>query len=179
MELTSEERVNVAVYESVNRSVVNIVTKIPGTANILMLDNSQEGAGSGSVLDKRGNILTNFHVIEGAREIQVTLFDGASYEATLVGRDISSDVAIIKIEAPAELLFPVTFGDSTRLRVGQKVYAIGNPFGLDRTLTTGIVSSLNRSIPAQTIARSNRSSRSTPRSIRAIRAVRCSTRMAV
>ncbi len=155
-QLTPEERVNVAVYEAVNRSVVNIVTKIPGTANFLMLDNSQEGAGSGSTLDKRGNILTNFHVIEGAQEIQVTLFDGSSYEAKLVGRDVSSDVAVIKIEAPQELLYPVTFGDSTHLRVGQKVYAIGNPFGLDRTLTTGIVSSLNRSIPA----RNNRSIKS-------------------
>jgi S1-C subfamily serine protease len=155
-QLTPEERVNVAVYEAVNRSVVNIVTKIPGTANFLMLDNSQEGAGSGSTLDKQGHILTNFHVIEGAKEIQVTLFDGSSYEAKLVGRDVSSDVAVIQIEAPQELLFPVTFGDSTHLRVGQKVYAIGNPFGLDRTLTTGIVSSLNRSIPA----RNNRSIKS-------------------
>src|SRR5205085_6800946 len=104
-ELTQEERVNVGVYEAVNRSVVNIVTKIPGTAGFLMFDNSQEGAGSGSVLDKQGHILTNFHVIEGAREIQVTLFDGSSYEAKLVGRDISSDVAVIHIDAPPALLF--------------------------------------------------------------------------
>src|ERR1700731_4861031 len=107
-QLTPEERVNVAVYEAVNRSVVNIVTKIPGTANFLMLDNSQEGAGSGSMLDKRGNILRNFPVIEGAKKIQATLFDGSSYEAKLVGRDVSSDVAVIKIEAPQELLYPVT-----------------------------------------------------------------------
>ena len=139
----------VAVYENVNRSVVNIVTKIPGTAGLLMFDNSQEGAGSGSVLDKRGNILTNYHVIEGAREIEVTLFDGSQHEARVVGRDISSDIAVLHIDAPPELLWPVYFGDSTRLKVGQRVFAIGNPFGLERTLTTGIVSSLNRTLPAR------------------------------
>jgi S1-C subfamily serine protease len=155
-DLTLEEQVSVAVYENVNRSVVNIVTKIPGSANFLMIDNSEEGAGSGSVLDKRGNILTNFHVIEGAREIQVTLFDGSSHEAKLVGRDVSSDVAVVRIDAPPELLIPVQFGDSAHLKVGQRVFAIGNPFGLERTLTTGIVSSLNRSLPA----RNNRSIKS-------------------
>ncbi len=155
-DLTPEERVSVAVYENENRSVVNIITKIPGSANFLMIDTSEEGAGSGSVLDKQGNILTNFHVVEGAREIQVTLFDGSSHEARLVGRDISSDVAVVHIEASPELLFPVQFGDSGHLKVGQRVFAIGNPFGLERTLTTGIVSSLNRSLPA----RNNRSIKS-------------------
>ncbi len=150
-DLTTEERVNVAVYENVNRSVVNIVTKIPGTAGLLMFNNSpdEKGAGSGSVLNKQGHILTNYHVIEDARDIEVTLFDGSSHEARIIGRDISSDVAVIKIDAPPELLFPVRFGDSTRLKVGQRVFAIGNPFGLERTLTTGIVSSLNRTLPAR------------------------------
>ncbi len=147
-DLTPEERVSVAVYENVNRAVVNIDTKIAGNG-FLMFDNSQEGAGSGSVLDKQGHVLTNYHVIEDAHEIKVTLFDGSSHEARLVGRDVSSDVAVLKIDAPPEVLFPVVFGDSTRLKVGQKVFAIGNPFGLERTLTTGIVSNLNRSIPAR------------------------------
>jgi S1-C subfamily serine protease len=155
-DLTPDERINVAVYDNVNRSVVNIVTKIPGSAGFLMFDNSQEGAGSGSVLDKRGNILTNYHVIEGANEIEVTLFDGSPHEARVVGRDISSDVAVLHIDAPAESLFPVHFGDSTHLRVGQRVFAIGNPFGLERTLTTGIISSLNRTLPS----RNNRSIKS-------------------
>jgi len=155
-DLTPEERVNVAVYDNVNRSVVNILTKIPGSAGFLMFDNSQEGAGSGSVLDKHGNILTNYHVIEGANEIEVTLFDGSPHEAHVVGRDISSDVAVLHIEAPAESLFPVRFGDSTHLRVGERVFALGNPFGLERTLTTGIISSLNRTLPA----RNNRSIKS-------------------
>ena len=148
-ELTPDERVNVAVYDNVNRSVVNIVTKIPGSSGFLLFDNSQEGAGSGSVLDKRGNILTNYHVIEGANEIEVTLFDGSPHDAHVVGRDISSDIAVLHIEAPAESLYPVRFGDSTHLRVGQRVFAIGNPFGLERTMTTGIISSLNRTLPAR------------------------------
>ena len=101
------------------------------------------------MLDTHGHILTNFHVVEGAREIQVTLFDGKKYEGRLVGKDESNDVAVIKIDAPAESLLPVTFGDSTHLRVGQRVFAIGNPFGLERTLSTGIISSLNRSLPAR------------------------------
>jgi S1-C subfamily serine protease len=101
------------------------------------------------VLDKRGHILTNYHVVEDAREIQVTLFDSKNYDAHLVGRDPVSDVAVIKIDAPADSLYPVTWGDSSRLRVGQRVFAIGNPFGLERTLTTGIISSLNRELPTR------------------------------
>jgi S1-C subfamily serine protease len=150
-ELTPEELVNIAVYENVNRSVVNINTKVVRNDAFFFLDVEVpgEGAGSGSVLDKAGHILTNFHVIDQAREIQVTLFDGRSYEGRLVGKDESTDLAVIKIEAPPESLLPVTMGDSTRLRVGQRVFAIGNPFGLERTLTTGIISSLNRTLPAR------------------------------
>ncbi|HZZ74020.1 MAG TPA: trypsin-like peptidase domain-containing protein [Pirellulales bacterium] len=152
-DLTPEERVNVAVYENVNRSVVNINTKSVSSDRFFFYEVPAEGAGSGSILDKQGHVLTNFHVVEGAQEIQVTLFDGKSYEARLVGKDASSDIAVLKIDAPASSLFPVTFGDSIHLKVGQKVYAIGNPFGLERTLTTGIVSSLNRTLPG----RNNRS----------------------
>lgn len=148
-DLTPEERVHVAVYERVNRSVVNINTKVVRENAFVLFDVPSEGAGSGSVLDAQGHILTNSHVIEGAREIQVTLYDGKSYEARLVGRDESNDVAVVKIDAPAANLLPVVFGDSARLRVGQRVYAIGNPFGLERTLTTGIISSLDRSLPAR------------------------------
>lgn len=147
-EFTAEERVNISVYENCNRSVVNINTKVVNQS-LMLFESMQEGAGSGSVLDKRGHILTNFHVVEGAREIEVTLFDGKSYDARLVGRDPSSDVAVLRIDAPAESLFPIRFGDSSRLKVGQRVFALGNPFGLDRTLTTGIVSSVNRALPAR------------------------------
>ena len=146
-DLTPEELVNVAVYDHCNRSVVNINTKVVRTDAFNLFEVPSEGAGSGSVIDSDGHILTNFHVVDGAREVQVTLFDGKSYEARLVGGDESNDVAVLKIEAPRESLIPVVFGDSLRLRVGQKVFAIGNPFGLERTLTTGIISSLDRSLP--------------------------------
>jgi S1-C subfamily serine protease len=88
-------------------------------------------------------------VIEDARDIRVTLFDGESYEGRLVGRDPISDIAVLRIDAPPESLHPVVIGDSSRLRVGQRVSAIGNPFGLERTLTTGVISNLNRSLPAR------------------------------
>jgi S1-C subfamily serine protease len=142
--LTAEEAVNIAVYEAVNRSVVNINSKSARSG--LILEVQAEGAGSGAVLDTNGNVLTNYHVVQGAKEIQATLFNGKTYEATVVGADPLNDLAVIRIEAAADELFPVTLGDSRNLRVGMKVYALGNPFGLERTLTTGIISSLNRSL---------------------------------
>ncbi|MBS0209034.1 MAG: trypsin-like peptidase domain-containing protein [Planctomycetes bacterium] len=148
-DLTPDEKVNIAVYEKVNRGVVNINTKGMQTGALFFIEIPSEGAGSGSVLDKQGHILTNHHVIDGAREIQVALFDGKSYLAELVGGDPATDIAVIRIKAPPASLFPVEFGDSVRLRVGQRVFAIGNPFGLERTLTTGVVSSLNRSLPSR------------------------------
>ena len=144
-ELSQDEQVNVAVYENVNRGVVNITTR-GAREGFLLLEVPTEGAGSGSVLDKAGHVLTNNHVIEGARQVTVTLFDGKSYEARVVGADPVNDVAVIKIEAPAESLHPVVLGDSRRLKVGMRVFAIGNPFGLERTLTTGVISSLNRAL---------------------------------
>ena len=146
-DLTPDERINVAVYDGVNRSVVNITTEIH--AQTLIFETNEEGTGSGSVLDRRGNVLTNFHVIEGASEINVTLYDGSQHKATVVGRDATSDVAVLHIGAATESLYPVRLGDSTHLRVGQRVFAIGNPFGLERTLTTGIISSLDRTIPSR------------------------------
>jgi S1-C subfamily serine protease len=147
-EWTPEERRNIRVYELTNRSVVNITTRtlrpdFPFFADVA------EGSGSGSVLDKDGHILTNLHVIEGAREIRVTLHTGNTYDADLVGQDPLNDIAVLRIRAPQSDLLPLVFGDATRLRVGQRIYAIGNPFGLERTLTTGIISSLNRTLPAQ------------------------------
>lgn len=144
-QLTAEEQVNIAVYENVNRSVVNITTK-SARGDGFFFELSAEGAGSGNVLDKAGHILTNYHVVEDAKQVSVTLFDGKSYDAKFVGGDPINDVAVIRVEAPAESLFPVVFGDSRRLKVGMRVFAIGNPFGLERTLTTGIISSLNRTL---------------------------------
>ncbi|MFO0915548.1 MAG: trypsin-like peptidase domain-containing protein [Pirellulales bacterium] len=147
--LTPEERVNIAVYEKSNRSVVNITTKSMRMERLWLLPVPAEGAGSGSVLDAEGHILTNFHVIEGAQTVNVTLFNGESHEARLVGHDAENDIAVLQIDAPSTDLFPIDTSGSSALKVGQKVYAIGNPFGLDRTLTTGIVSSLNRSLPSR------------------------------
>jgi S1-C subfamily serine protease len=146
---TPDERTNIAVYEAGNRSVVNINTKATVTAGLFFMEVPSDGAGSGIILDQRGHLLTNFHVIEAAEEIQVVLHDGSSHVATIVGVDQATDVAVLHVNAPADVLSPVTFGRSNDLRVGQRVFAIGNPFGLERTLTTGIVSSLNRSLPTR------------------------------
>ncbi len=144
---TPDEQVNINVYQRVNQSVVNITTR---TLDYSFMDVvPREGSGSGSVLDKEGHILTNFHVIEGAQQIRVTLANGTSYPAGLVGQDPSNDIAVLQIEAPAAELQPITWGDSAGLKVGQKILAIGNPFGLERTLTVGIISSLNRTLTSR------------------------------
>ena len=148
--LTPEEAVAVSVYERVNKSVVNITT-LSATRDDLFsfFERTQKGSGSGSVLDHQGRILTNYHVVEGVQQVTVTLFDGNSYPGRFVGADPNNELAVIQITAPEENLYPVRFGNSAKLKVGQRVFAIGNPFGLERTLTTGIVSSLNRSLRAE------------------------------
>ena len=148
--LTPDERVNIEVYDEVNRGVVNITTQTLRPDVFFILPVPTEGAGSGSVLDKHGHILTNHHVVADAEEMNVTLFNGQSYDAKLIGQDPVNDIAVLKITAPPDTLHPIALGDSSRLRVGQKIYAVGNPFGLERTLTIGIVSSLNRTLPSRT-----------------------------
>jgi S1-C subfamily serine protease len=147
----ADEQVNIRVYASVNKSVVNITTE--SEAGGLFGDETSTGTGSGFVIDRQGHIMTNFHVVEGTEEgagnVQVTLFDGSTFDARVVGLDASNDVAIVTIKAPSEKLFPVAMGDSSRLQVGQKILALGNPFGLERTLTSGIISSLDRSFRAK------------------------------
>ena len=110
---------------------------------------TKKGTGSGSVLDQSGTILTNQHVIDGAKEITVRLSNSNSYPAILVGQDPDTDIAILRIDAPAEQLEPIAWGDSQSLQVGQRIYAIGNPFGLERTMSAGMISSLNRQIPSR------------------------------
>lgn len=149
-EYTPDELVNIRVYDRANRSVVHITTRTTRPGGFFMTEVPSAGEGSGSVLDMQGHILTNYHVIEGAREVRVTLFNGETYEAGLIGKDPPNDIAVLKINAPQKSLYPVQLGDSSRLRVGQKILAIGNPFGLERTLTVGVVSSLNRAIPSKT-----------------------------
>lgn len=148
-DLLPEERVNIAVYENCNRSVVHIATRSAAMESFYQLS-VREGSGSGFVLDSRGMILTNHHVIDGAKEISVSLFNGLAYPAVLVGQDPDTDIAVLKIEAPADQLIPLPWGNAQPLRVGQKIYAIGNPFGLERTMSTGMISSLNRQIPSRT-----------------------------
>jgi len=150
-QFTTEEQINIAVYDKVNRSVVNIDTKAR-RGDIWMFGGArqEEGSGSGWVLDKNGHIVTNHHVISDADVITVTLSeDKDPYTARVIGSDPQNDVAVLKIDAPGELLSPVQLGESKSIRVGQKIYAIGNPFGLERTMTVGIISSLGRSLESK------------------------------
>lgn len=144
---TQDEIQNITVYDICNEAVVNINTKIQGVNWFLEPVVTDGGSGSGSIIDKRGYILTNVHVIKNASKIYVSLSDGTQYEARVVGLDNDSDLAVIQFTPPeGTVLQTIQFGDSTKLKVGQKVIAIGNPFGFDRTMTTGIVSALGRPI---------------------------------
>ncbi len=139
--LDTEEQNNIGVYRKNIAAVVNITSKVQAFDFFYGLY-SQEGQGSGFVIDKEGHILTNYHVIADAREVWVTLHDRKKYKASVVGTDKAHDLAVLQIKASS--LQPMTLGDSTNLQVGQKVYAIGNPFGLAGTLTRGIVSSIRQ-----------------------------------
>ena len=135
----------IAVYEAACNAVVNI-TSTSYVYNWFRQAVPQEGTGSGFVYDSQGNIVTNYHVVENADELLVTLADGNVYEAELVGEDPTNDLAVIRIPAEADPPRPLPIGDSEALRVGQFVVAIGNPFGLEQTLTTGVISALGRVI---------------------------------
>jgi S1-C subfamily serine protease len=137
--LDPEERNNIDVYRKNIPSVVNITSRAVAFDFFYGLV-PQEGQGSGFIIDKDGHILTNYHVVADARSVEVTLHNRRKYHATIIGTDPSHDLAVIQIKAPD--LTPEVLGDSKHLEVGQKVYAIGNPFGLAGTLTTGIVSSI-------------------------------------
>ena len=142
--LDSEEQNNISVYRRNIGSVVNVTSKVMAM-DFFFGPVPQEGQGSGFIIDRDGHILTNFHVIADAAnhgQIEVTLHNRKKYRATVVGTDRSHDLAIIQVKAPE--LAPMTMGDSRNLQVGQKVYAIGNPFGLAGTLTSGIVSSIRQ-----------------------------------
>ena len=107
------------------------------------------GVGSGFVYDVRGHIITNAHVVEDAKKIEVTFLDGTSYKAELVGSDIFTDVAVIRVDVDQSLLHPLSIGDSSKLKVGEQIAAIGNPFGLSGSMTSGIISQLGRLLPSQ------------------------------
>jgi S1-C subfamily serine protease len=157
LNMSADEQRNISVYETANRSVVNIDTKTVSVDPMFMMQREAEGAGSGAVLDREGHIITNYHVIDGAQRISVTLASNDVYPAELVGGDKEHDIAVLKINAPADVLYPINLGGSDQLRVGQRVYAVGNPFGWDGTMTTGIISSLNRNLPSRVDGRQMKS----------------------
>jgi S1-C subfamily serine protease len=137
--LDGEEQNNISVYRKNIPSVVNVTSRAM-TFDFFYGLVPQEGQGSGFVIDKEGHILTNYHVIADARQVEVTLHNRKKYKATVIGTDPAHDLAVIQVKAPE--LVPAILGDSRNLQVGQKVYAIGNPFGLSGTMTRGIVSSI-------------------------------------
>ena len=144
---TQDEAQNIAVYEKCNEAVVNITTQVMSTNWFWEPVLTSGGSGSGSIIDKRGYVITNVHVIDNATKITISLHDGTSYDGTVVGKDVESDIAVLKFTPPKDKeLKTIAFGDSENLKVGQKVIAIGNPFALERTMTTGIISGLGRPI---------------------------------
>lgn len=144
---TLDEKQNISIYEKCSPAVVNINTQVTGVNWFLEPIIQDGGSGSGSIIDKLGYVLTNVHVIKNASKIYVSLSDGTQYEAQIIGQDADSDLAVIKFNPPQGTeLQTIPFGDSTKLKVGQKVIAIGNPYGFDRTMTTGIISALGRPI---------------------------------
>lgn len=146
--ITEDEKNNISVYERAADGVVNI-TSIAVQMDFFFNAFPTQGSGSGSIIDTKGHILTNHHVVANAQKLEVTLADGSKWPAKLVGSDPDNDLAVIKIEAPPAKLKVIPIGDSKNLRIGQKVLAIGNPFGLERTLTTGVISSLGRTIRSE------------------------------
>lgn len=133
---SGDEETLVKLYEEVN----------PGVVAIRVLTVSGQSLGSGFVFDKEGHIVTNYHVVEGTEDFEIDFSSGFKTRGELVGTDLDSDLAVIKVDAPAEELHPLRLGDSSQLKVGQAVVAIGNPFGLNGTMTTGIVSGLGRTL---------------------------------
>jgi S1-C subfamily serine protease len=150
-DLASDETATIELFRTASPSVVYITNV--GLRRDFFTRNVTEipqGTGSGFVWDRDGNVITNWHVIEGANAARVTLADNTTWDARLVGAAPDKDLAVLRIEAPAERLVPIAVGASSDLLVGQKVFAIGNPFGLDQTLTTGVISALGRVITART-----------------------------
>jgi len=150
-DLATEEKSTISLFRQASPAVVN-VTNIGLERDLFTLNLYQipQGTGSGFIWDTTGNVITNFHVIQNADAAQVTLADQSNWRARVVGVAPDKDLAVLRIDAPANRLHPIPIGVSKDLQVGQKVFAIGNPFGLDQTLTTGVISALNREIESVT-----------------------------
>ena len=135
------------IYKRTYKSVVEITVSSTADASPLRRRRrTQQAQGSGFVYDDQGHVITNQHVVDGARSVKVTFWNGKTYDATVVGTDPSTDVAVLDVDAPASVLEPLSFADSSKLEVGDGVVAIGSPFGLEQTVTSGIVSALHRQI---------------------------------
>ena len=148
---SAEEETTIGVFDSAAPSVVNITSlAVRRNAYTMRLSEIPRGSGSGFVWDKSGHIVTNYHVLQDAQEALVTFADQTTYRAKVVGRAPHKDLAVLRLEGDSGQLAPIPVGSSAGLRVGQTVYAIGNPFGLDHTLTTGVISGLNREIESVT-----------------------------
>ena len=145
-EYTESEQENIGIYEALNKAVVNITTEKLGLNWFLEPVPTDGGTGSGSIIDKRGYVLTNYHVVKDSYKLFINLYDGSQFEGEIIGHDSENDLAVVKFDSDGLDLTTISFGTSENLKVGQKVLAIGNPFGYDRTLTTGIVSGLSRPV---------------------------------
>lgn len=141
---TQDETENISVYDKANRAVVNLSTEVIGYNWFFEPTPQSGGSGSGSIIDKRGYVLTNYHVVKDAVKLTVSLYDGSQYEGSVVGVDQENDLAVVKFDPEGKDLPALGFGSSGNLKVGQKVLAIGNPFAFERTLTVGIISGLGR-----------------------------------
>lgn len=139
---TSQDLTLTEIFEKTESGVVKINVKRPN-------DQRGNGLGSGFVYDKEGHIITNDHVIENAEKITVTFLDGRSFKANLIGKDLYTDLAVVKVNASEDVLYPLTLGNSSKLKVGEQIAAIGNPFGLSGSMTSGIVSQIGRLLPSQ------------------------------
>lgn len=149
-DLAADEKATIALFKQASQSVVYITTLALARDFAFNVAEIPRGTGSGFLWDEEGHVVTNAHVVEDANRFKVTLADQSTWDAVLIGRARDKDVAVLRIDAPNEHLKPLLVGSSTNLEVGQKVFAIGNPFGLDQTLTTGVISGLGRQITSRT-----------------------------
>ena len=146
---TVDEQENISIYEKSSRAVVNISNIAVNYDFYYRAIPDESGSGTGFLINKSGIIITNYHVVENARKLVVTLADNSQWAGKLVGADPNNDLAIVRIDAPAESYDVLKFSHSNDIVVGQKVLALGNPFGLRQTLTTGIISAFGRTIEAK------------------------------